>query len=265
MASPPLLWLDFRQHPHGAGSFSLLNPSWSSTRIVRPQDPALAIRECQPRFLAFELDEPSASDLAALQASRQEHPGLPILVLSDEVSPAFTEWMFRLGIWDYLVSPVNAVELNACIEAFSNFCRQRHLGTLQEKIPCKPPRQPRTQAACDYVAHHYASEVRLVTAASLCCLSESEFSRCFKKENGITFSEYLMNWRMQRARDLLTDPTTQVKNVAFEVGFNDVSYFARAFRHHTGITPSLYQRKSGFAYHATVALTSATEALRPPV
>ena len=263
MASPPLLWLDFRQHPNDAGGFPLLLSTWSATRCVRPLDPAATIRRCQPRFLCFEFDAPAAHELAALQQTRLQHPSLPILLLSDQVSPAFTEWVFHLGVWDYLVNPVSAAELNECVEAFAHFCQQRHRGAAADTTPCKPPRQTKTQAACEYVARHYASEVRLVAVASLCHLSESEFSRCFKKENGVTFSDYLMHWRIQKACDLLAEPTMQVKTVAFEVGFNDVSYFARAFRRHTGVTPSAYQRKAGVNYHADPVTASTSVASRP--
>lgn len=264
MATPPLLWLDFRQRRQDAGHFPLLLTTWSATRIARPPDPAAAILEWKPRFLCFEFDLPAADELATLQQTRLQHPSLPMLVLSDKLSAAFTEQMSRLGIWDCLINPVSASELNACVEAFAHFCQQRRLGALPDTSPCKPTRQPRTQAACEYVAQHYASEVRLNVVASLCHLSESEFSRCFKKENSVTFSEYLMHLRLRKARDLLAEPAMQVKNVAFEVGFNDVSYFARAFRRHTGITPSDYQRNAGIGYHATPAITGFPDAMRPP-
>ncbi len=73
-------------------------------------------------------------------------------------------------------------------------------------------------------------------------MSESEFSRVFKKEHGHTFCEYLLKFRISKACDSLVDPSVQVKTVAFEVGFNDLSYFARTFRRYTGVTPSTYQQ-----------------------
>lgn len=263
MASPSLLWLDFRQHPHDAGHYPLLLPTWAATRCVRPGDAATAIRGCWPQFVCFEFDTPTADDLAALQKARLQHPSLPILMLADRVSPSLEEWVFRIGIWDYLVIPVPANDLNARIEAFAHFCQQRHQGAAcDDTSHGRPPRQPRTQPACDYVAQHYADEIRLPLAASLCCLSESEFSRCFKKENGLTFCEYLMHWRLQKACELLGEPGTPVKTVAFEVGFNDVSYFARAFRHHTGMTPSAYQRVADAG--GRIAPTPADTAATPP-
>lgn len=257
MASPPLLWLDFRQNPRDAGHFPWLLPSWSASRWAPPGDTGSAIRSGQPQFLCFEFDVTSIDELAILQKTRLQHPSMPILVIADSVSPAFTDWVFRIGVWDCLAKPVNADALNTCIEAFVHFCQQRHHGASPDSGCVQPTRPPRTQAAREYVATHFASEVRLPVAASLCHLSTSEFSRCFKKENGITFSDYLMHWRIQKACDLLAVPAMPIKTVAFEVGFNDVSYFARAFRRHTGVTPSTYQKNSGTDYHMAPAHTSA--------
>jgi len=258
MASPHLLWLDFRQRSRDAGHFPLLLPTWSASRWTPPGDVAIAIRDSQPRFLCFEFDVTSVNELAVLQKTRLRQPGMPMLVIADRVSPAFTDWLFRIGVWDCLANPVAADELNACIEAFVHFCQQRHHGPAPDTERGQPPRPPRTHAAREYVAGHFAGEVRLPVVASLCHLSESEFSRCFKKENGITFSDYLVHWRIQKACDLLAEPEMQVKTVAFEVGFNDVSYFARAFRRHTGVTPSAYQQNTGTAYHMAKASANAS-------
>ena len=58
----------------------------------------------------------------------------------------------------------------------------------------------------------------------------------------MTFCEYLLKFRISKACESLSDPLVKVKTVAFEVGFNDLSYFARTFRRHTGVTPSTYQQ-----------------------
>lgn len=263
MASPPFLWMDYRRTAQGAGAFALLQPTWAAARCVRPAEATRAIQCHQPWLLCIEFDTPATQALAALQQTRLQHPRLPIFLLSDPVSPAFAEWVFRLGVWDHLVNPVSAADLNDCIAAFDHFCQHRRRATASASEPCPPPRQTKTQPACAYVAQHYADEVRLKCAASLCHLSESEFSRCFKKENGITFTEYLVHWRLHKACNLLAEPAIQVKTAAFEVGFNDVSYFARAFKHHTGLTPSAYQRTAGFGYHASPLPATAAEALRP--
>ncbi|MEO6986705.1 MAG: AraC family transcriptional regulator [Paralcaligenes sp.] len=100
----------------------------------------------------------------------------------------------------------------------------------------------KTLSAREFVKTHFAETIRLSVVAAHCHMSESEFSRVFKKEHGHTFYEHLLKFRIGRACELLADASVQVKSVAFAVGFNDLSYFARTFRRYTGVTPSTYQQ-----------------------
>lgn len=67
----------------------------------------------------------------------------------------------------------------------------------------------------------------------------------FKKETGQTFTEYLMYYRMNRAKDLITQSNRlQICDVAEKIGFkNNPAYFSRAFKKFTGLPPLTYQKK----------------------
>ena len=237
------LWLDYRAPTAAASLFQALYPHWAATKWVNPPDLLMLIQGHLPQFLCFEFDTPGTTEFALLDATHARHPGLPILMLA-KTAPA--DWLdesaFQRGVWDILERSVSASDLNATIEAFTEFCQRRHQPCIARPIrqPLKP--HPKTQAARDFLITHFADEVRLPMAAGMCHLSESEFSRCFKRENGQTFSDFVLQLRIQKACELLASGSRQVKHVAFDVGFNDVSYFARAFRRHTGMTPSSYQR-----------------------
>jgi AraC-like DNA-binding protein len=71
-------------------------------------------------------------------------------------------------------------------------------------------------------------------------MCKSEFSRTFKREHAETFFEFVLRTRVHRAAELLAAGNVAVKEVAYAVGFNDVSYFGRVFRRHFGVAPSQY-------------------------
>lgn len=83
----------------------------------------------------------------------------------------------------------------------------------------------------------------MATAARLCELSPFQFSRNFKKENGVTFRDFVVRVRIQRAAELMRQPNVSVTEAAFGVGFNDLSYFARMFRRQLGISPSHFRTR----------------------
>lgn len=257
------LWLDFRRDISVAGLFQSLASLYDAHKVPHPSDLSSHIQAWQPHFLCFEFDTPQANDLAVLQQTTLQHPGLPLLMITESHSESLAVWAFRSGVWDYLVKPLTACDLNTRIGELLQLCLARHHGNAQlpwpAPLPCSVLLQPsrdvsqghKTALACEFVERHFAETVRLSVVAGHCHMSESEFSRVFKKEHGHTFSEYLLKFRIRKACDSLADPSVQVKTVAFEVGFNDLSYFARTFRRYTGVTPSTYQQ--GRAMEVTVS------------
>jgi two-component system response regulator YesN len=68
-------------------------------------------------------------------------------------------------------------------------------------------------------------------------------SRLFRKEMGISFSEYLKTVRVSIAKKLLKETAANVLEVCLEVGYQDPSYFSRVFKEKEGVNPSDYRRK----------------------
>ncbi len=250
------LWMDFRQDTSASGLFHSLVPSYDARELVHPNDITPDIQACQPHFLCFEFDIPLANGLAVLQQAKRHYPSLRVLMITASHSESFAVWALRLGVWDYLVKPLTAGDLNTSIEALAHLCLQQNYSDWRICWPPPwsrsehPPAEQRIQqghktfAAREFLEKHFAEIVRLPAVAGLCHMSESEFSRVFKKEHGHTFCEYLLKFRISKACELLADTSVHVKTVAFEVGFNDLSYFSRTFRRYTGVTPSQYQHVS---------------------
>ncbi len=71
-------------------------------------------------------------------------------------------------------------------------------------------------------------------------LSSSYISRCFKEETGMSFKEFQIMYRMQRARELLQRPGISVRDAAEAVGFSDPNYFSKAFKKEVGVSPRAY-------------------------
>ena len=264
------LWMDFRRDTSASGLFHSLAPLYDAHNLFHPCDPSPHIQAWQPHFLCFEFDTPQENDLAVLHQTRLQHPGLPLLMITESHSESLAVWAFRSGVWDYLVKPLTAGDLNTRVGTLTHLCLERHVGDLRllgpTPLPCSVHLQTpgeisqrhKTRLAREFVETHFGELVRLSVVAGRCHMSESEFSRVFKKEHGQTFCEYLLKFRISKACELLADPLVQVKTVAFDVGFNDVSYFDRTFRRYTGVTPSTYQQ--GLAMKTPVSFLSSQQA-----
>lgn len=97
-----------------------------------------------------------------------------------------------------------------------------------------------------YVESNYAEDISLKELADKkYFVNYSYLSRCFSKKTGKTFSKYLIDYRLEKAKELIQGRNMRIGHVALAVGYNDVSHFIQSFRKRYGITPDEY--RSGIA------------------
>lgn len=100
-------------------------------------------------------------------------------------------------------------------------------------------------AAIEYIEKNIASDISLESTASHCFLSPTYFSMCFKNKTGKTFSSYLSELRLNKAKSLLSQTDVPINIVSELCGFNSASYFHRFFKRSTGMTPLNYKNRKG--------------------
>ncbi|MED5586908.1 MAG: AraC family transcriptional regulator [Verrucomicrobiota bacterium] len=100
----------------------------------------------------------------------------------------------------------------------------------------------RVEKAKEYLLNNYAEPMNLTALARATSCSEHYLSRLFSKETGMTLSRYLRAVRIQKASELLETGKMNVTEAAFEVGYQSLSHFARAFRQEKGINPSHFNQ-----------------------
>ncbi len=92
------------------------------------------------------------------------------------------------------------------------------------------------------VHNSYADEISLQVYAAEHGVSLAYFSRLFKDEVGMTFSDYLTNLRMEKAKELLARGDLRPAEISNLVGYEDPKYFSQIFRRAAGMSPLDYQR-----------------------
>ena len=93
-----------------------------------------------------------------------------------------------------------------------------------------------------YVANHYMEDISLDDVAKLVCLNPSYVSGVFRRKSGENFSEYLANYRIEIAKDLLNDVKYRIVDVSYMVGYRDAKYFSRIFKKKVGVNPRDYRK-----------------------
>ena len=101
--------------------------------------------------------------------------------------------------------------------------------------------QRRIEMSKDYIEGHYSEPFSLNDIADYVELNPSYFSNLFRTQTGVTFSEYLLNVRMEKAKELLKDPKIKIYEIGNLVGYEDAVSFGRAFKKKWGISPKEYR------------------------
>lgn len=89
-----------------------------------------------------------------------------------------------------------------------------------------------------FIDAHYRDDLSVGVLASVLDISESEVMRSFHNMLGITPIQFIKNYRIRKAAELLLSTDKKIVDIAIDCGFQDMSYFARAFRETKGITPT---------------------------
>jgi AraC family transcriptional regulator len=102
--------------------------------------------------------------------------------------------------------------------------------------------QPRLKQVLAYIEEHLDRELRLQELADLAALSAFHFARSFRQSVGATPHQYIVQRRVQRAKELLLRPEWSIEQVASATGFAGASQFSRVFRQNAGATPTDWRR-----------------------
>lgn len=75
--------------------------------------------------------------------------------------------------------------------------------------------------------------------------NEDYLGRIFKKETGLSLSEYILTQRIERAKSLLLGSESSISEIALQCGYSNFSYFSTLFRKHTGLSPTDFREQHG--------------------
>ncbi|BCU78810.1 hypothetical protein llg_35250 [Luteolibacter sp. LG18] len=92
-----------------------------------------------------------------------------------------------------------------------------------------------------FIEQHLAEPLGLTTVARVAGLSESHFCRIFREVTGQTMTDYISRRRIELAKKALMNADARVSCVAFDVGFQSISQFNRAFTKVTGMSPTRWR------------------------
>jgi AraC-like DNA-binding protein len=118
------------------------------------------------------------------------------------------------------------------------------ISTLDEQPPTAPETLERLDRARKFIDLCYDLPLDLEEISSHACFSRYHFLRLFRQAFNKTPHQYLVERRIERAKELLTGNDLRVTDVCFEVGFQSLGSFSSLFHKSVGHPPITYREKS---------------------
>lgn len=133
----------------------------------------------------------------------------------------------RARLCDFMVALLRQAPMEASTP------RQRHR---------RLDRLGRLDKVFDYVEENHGRPISLGEIAAVAHFSEYYFTRFFREATGMTFGQYLNNFRVAKAASYLSGTSESITEIAFTAGFGSVKSFNRVFKQIKGCSPSAYKR-----------------------
>lgn len=224
-----------------------------SVRTCVPSGALATLTGASPTVVIFDYGDPSTADLYLLQSVKRHHPALPILMLTDTHSEELAVWAMRARVWNYLVKPVPLRELKTNLQQLAKLPPRQDRGSREMLRPERTlPAQNRDAERrgtrgvmlriVEDIRRDASSNPGVAHLARTCGMSRFAFSRTFRENFGITYRDFMMRKRLDKACKMLEQPDLSVTSVAHAAGFADASYFARVFKRHIRKSPRDYAR-----------------------
>ncbi|MCT8341024.1 tetratricopeptide repeat protein [Flavobacteriaceae bacterium TK19130] len=173
---------------------------------------------------------------------------IPIILLTAKADKPSKLDGLKIGADDYLTKPFDANELLIRVKNLIDQrekLQQRYANTLllsPSKIQVSSPDEKFIKNALQTVEENLANpEFTVKDFQKAMGMSRMQLHRKLKALTQNSASEFIRDLRLQRAAELLSQNSTAVSDVAYDCGFNSLSYFAQCFKEKYGVPPSKYE------------------------
>ncbi|QHT59720.1 response regulator [Paenibacillus lycopersici] len=202
----------------------------------------------RPDVIITDIKMPMMDGLKLIEIVREKYGDVSIVVLSGFSDFEYARTALRYGVREYLLKPVDK---SALFDTLNRLRQERG----QAQAAAEEPEETAPGAEHE---HYIIDEIKAILdrefdknfelerLADTIGMNASYISRLFKAKTSMTITDYLIQTRIDKAKQFLTDhPHLKNYEISHLVGYNDPVYFNKLFKKIVGVTPKDYKEKHG--------------------
>lgn len=192
----------------------------------------------KPDIVFMDIQMPGLDGIITTKFIKQIYPDIKVVMISAYDDSEFVLSAIKMGASDYLLKPVRPQEILRVLDSLYDPAKiPNDLGGDIIESGYKLIR-----SAKDYIEKNYMHNITLEDVAKEISISPFYFSRLFKEKQGINFIDYLIELRIEKAKQMLINTDISVKEIAKNVAYSEANSFSRLFKSREGVSPSEYRR-----------------------
>ena len=217
-----------------------------------PTESNEVIEKCKADLILLDCGSNVKNGLQLLKDIKAQHPGIPVIFLTEVDSEDAVLKAFKTGARDFFKKPVNIFELQETVDGILSLRKSTresrhpynsgisHKTDLLKKVTTS---QPVTLInVINYIDDNLSARLNLDILSEKAGVSKYHFCRIFKSHIGVSPMKFLMSMRIAKAKKLLKREDANISKVASSLGFNDLSSFTVQFKKITGTTPIKFRK-----------------------
>ena len=198
----------------------------------------------KPDIVLMDINMPIMDGLQAGAKIKEENKETVIIILTAYNYFEYAKRGIKIGVSDYLLKPFSDEEFFNSISEIAEKIEKRICANVtdeEQTIEASGYENSNNieiiETAKKYIQMNYMKEISLEEIANYVAISSYYLSSIFSKSEGMTYKDYLIKLRMERAKQLLKEGKKAIKEISIEVGYTDQNYFSKAFKKYYNKSP----------------------------
>lgn len=215
------------------------------------------IEKIKPDILFSDISMPGIDGLTMIASLKSQLPMMEITILTGFRDFDYAQKAIRLGVSRFLLKPSKMDELEEAVSAMVLNLKENEKQRSMEEIDGKGEEALSNEAdennceavagsfivnnAIAYIEENYTQKLRLQDVADQVYCSQWHLSKLLNRYKNQSFSDILNNIRIEKAKEMLKDPSLRIGDIAENVGFLDMAHFSRVFKKQVGVSANEYR------------------------